>query len=298
MRRAFGDGRRDARPHRRPEAGDLRLPRRRRLRVPRGGPGGRRPRATLDVNWRSDQGLIDAYDALFGGARLGHEGIVYRHVRGRAAATRRRGSPARPSARRCASASSTATTRALEAHARRLRVSNASAREHIASDLARRPRRRCCRPSAQIEIRGDGGRPVRRERVRPGHVAVLVRTHRNAALVRDALEAAGIPAVINGAGSVFGTTPGARLAAAAGGARAPVARAPRARGGADAVPRLERAGRWRPPTRRRCEELHRRLHALGAGAAHARGRGADRDDDARRGPARARAARRRTASGA
>src|SRR3712207_5417830 len=37
-------------------------------------------RATLGVNWRSDQGLIDAYDALFGGARLGHPGIVYRRV--------------------------------------------------------------------------------------------------------------------------------------------------------------------------------------------------------------------------
>ena len=38
-------------------------------------------RATLEVNFRSDQGLIDAYDAMFGGAKLGHEGIVYRHVR-------------------------------------------------------------------------------------------------------------------------------------------------------------------------------------------------------------------------
>jgi exodeoxyribonuclease V beta subunit len=36
--------------------------------------------ATLEVNWRSDQGLIDAYDAMFGGAKLGHEGIVYRRV--------------------------------------------------------------------------------------------------------------------------------------------------------------------------------------------------------------------------
>ncbi len=34
-------------------------------------------RATLAVNWRSDQGLLDAYGALFGDARLGHEGIVY-----------------------------------------------------------------------------------------------------------------------------------------------------------------------------------------------------------------------------
>ena len=46
-----------------------------------------------------------------------------------------------------------------------------------------------------------------REPIRPGHIAVLVRTHRTAALVRDALEAVAIPAVINGAGSVFATEP-------------------------------------------------------------------------------------------
>ena len=41
--------------------------------------------------------------------------------------------------------------------------------------------------------------------MQPGHIAVLVGTNRNAALMRDALDAAGVPAVINGAGSVFGT---------------------------------------------------------------------------------------------
>ena len=34
--------------------------------------------STLDVNWRSDQGLIDAYDALFAGAQLGYADIAYR----------------------------------------------------------------------------------------------------------------------------------------------------------------------------------------------------------------------------
>ena len=34
-----------------------------------------------DVNWRSDQRLLDAYDALFAGAQLGHPGIGYRTVR-------------------------------------------------------------------------------------------------------------------------------------------------------------------------------------------------------------------------
>src|SRR3712207_3602933 len=37
--------------------------------------------ATLEINWRSDQGLLEAYDALFGNAKLGHEGIAYRSVR-------------------------------------------------------------------------------------------------------------------------------------------------------------------------------------------------------------------------
>ena len=50
---------------------------------------------------------------------------------------------------------------------------------------------------------------LRRRDVRPGDVAVLVRTNRHALLVRDALDARGIPAVINGAGSVF-ATPAAR----------------------------------------------------------------------------------------
>ena len=59
----------------------------------------------------------------------------------------------------------------------------------------------------QVEHRSEDGVTLDREQVRPGHVAVLVQTNRNAALVRDALDDAGIPAVINGAGSVFGTGP-------------------------------------------------------------------------------------------
>jgi exodeoxyribonuclease V beta subunit len=140
--------------------------------------------ATLEVNWRSDQGLIDAYDALFGGARLGHPGIVYRRVRaGDAQRPRLPGPPLRvrvvardePSVR---------TTPGGYASA-------PSAREHIATDLA-----------ADLVAQLSGGAPIA-----PGDVAVLVRTNRNAAQIRDALDAAGIPAVINGAGSVFGTRP-------------------------------------------------------------------------------------------
>ena len=45
------------------------------------------------------------------------------------------------------------------------------------------------------------------EAVQPAHIAVLVRTNRQAAMIREALEDVGVPAVINGAGSVFGTEP-------------------------------------------------------------------------------------------
>lgn len=159
-------------------------------------------RATLDVNWRSDQGLIDAYDTMFGGAKLGHEGIVYRQVRAAPAnqTPRLSGAPCDSPLRiRVAHRSepSIALTRTGCA-------SNASARTHIAGDLAA-DLVSLLSSKAQIESRSEDGAVQRSERVRPGHVAVLVRTNRNAALVREALAEVGIPAVINGAGSVFGT---------------------------------------------------------------------------------------------
>ena len=71
------------------------------------------------------------------------------------------------------------------------------AREHVARDVAA-DIVALLRSGAEID--GEG-------RIRPGHIAVLVRTNRTAARVRDALEAVDVPAVINGAGSVFGTEP-------------------------------------------------------------------------------------------
>ena len=83
---------------------------------------------------------------------------------------------------------------------------NASARAHIAADLAADLVRLLSSP-AEIERRADDGSTLERSPIRPGHVAVLVQTNRAAAQIRDALEAVDIPAVINGAGSVFGTAP-------------------------------------------------------------------------------------------
>ena len=149
--------------------------------------------ATLTTNRRSDQGLIDAYDALFGGAKLGHEGIVYREVRAAAAnaGTRLHGAPD-PAPLRIRVVPRDAVGLTNRGYARQ-----DPAREHVACDVAA-DIVGLLRSGASID--GEGS-------VRPGHIAVLVRTNRNASRVRDALEAVAVPAVINGAGSVFGTEP-------------------------------------------------------------------------------------------
>lgn len=160
-------------------------------------------RATLRTNWRSDQSLLDAYDALFGNARLGHAGIAYREVK---AAPQHRtprltGAPSDAALRirvvdRTQSSITLTPTGAAQVD---------SARSTIARDLADDVVK-LLGSGARIEGRTDDGAVVGDpETVRPGHIAVLVPSHRTAALIQDALGEAHVPAVINGAGSVFAT---------------------------------------------------------------------------------------------
>jgi exodeoxyribonuclease V beta subunit len=160
-------------------------------------------RATLRVNRRSDQSLIDAHDALFGNAKLGHPGIAYRQVRAAPAHERSRllGAPGSAALR----------VRVVDRMQPSISLTNAgyagapSARATVAKDLAADVVG-LLSSGASIEIRGDDGVTVDRVPVRPGDVAVLVQSHRNAALIQGELAAANVPAVINGAGSVFGTS--------------------------------------------------------------------------------------------
>ncbi|MDQ6778995.1 MAG: UvrD-helicase domain-containing protein [Actinomycetota bacterium] len=167
---------------------------------------GAETRPTLRVNWRSDQALIDAHDALFGEARLGHEGIAYRKVRAAPANQMPRllGAPS-PAALRVRIVdrgdASIKQTPGGFAQAR-------SAREYVAKDVAA-DIVSLLSSGAEIEVRGDDSTALGRRSVAPGHVAVLVQSHNNAGLIQAELAAAGVPAVINGAGSVFGT-PAAR----------------------------------------------------------------------------------------
>jgi exodeoxyribonuclease V beta subunit len=155
---------------------------------------------TLDVNWRSDGPLITAYDGLFGGAQLGHPGIAYRSVHAAPVNRRARlaGAP-HPAPLRIR-----VVPRAAVAVTARGYADTASAREHIARDLAA-DLVALLASEATIETRDADGQPTGQKHVQPGDVAVLVRRNADAELVRAALEDAGVPAVLNGAGSVFAT---------------------------------------------------------------------------------------------
>ena len=142
------------------------------------------------INWRSDQGLIDAYDALFGGAQLGHEGIVYRpRPRGRrqprAAAARARRSTAPLRVRvvhRDEPSSQLTPQRATRRNARGARARSPTTSPPTSSALLsstreiERPRARTA-PSA---ARARAARATSR---------CSCARNRNAALVRDALDA-------------------------------------------------------------------------------------------------------------
>ncbi|MDP9378021.1 MAG: UvrD-helicase domain-containing protein [Actinomycetota bacterium] len=148
-------------------------------------------RATLQVNWRSDQNLIDAYDALFDGAALGHPGIVYRRVKAHHPCVRLRGAPA-PEALRI---------RVADRQALGFRLTQGGcanledARTHVAADVAR----------DIVRLLHSRARLAEGGEIEPGHIAVLVRRNAFAELVQHELREAGVPAVINGACSVFAT---------------------------------------------------------------------------------------------
>ncbi|UUY03856.1 UvrD-helicase domain-containing protein [Svornostia abyssi] len=152
---------------------------------------------TLDMNWRSDQRLLDAYDLLFGNAKLGHPDIDYRSTRATPTheATRLHGAPVDAALRiRVLDRTAARTTRGGFASAQ-------PARERIAADCARDI---AALLNAEPEItRGTAGAEPRK--VKPGDIAVLVRRNQDAALVQEELGRVGVPAVIAGAGSVFGT---------------------------------------------------------------------------------------------
>lgn len=147
--------------------------------------------ATLGRNWRSDAPVLAGLAHVLGGAALGDPRIVVHPVE--AARTDRRLEGAPPVFLR------RVTRRAVGAGSAAPRVDGVRALVH--RDVAAQ----VVRTLGTARLRdGDAWRPVR-----PGDVAVLARRNADALAVRDALTGAGVPAVVSGLSSVFGT-PAAR----------------------------------------------------------------------------------------
>ena len=149
--------------------------------------------ATLGRNWRSDAPLVEGLGTLLGGAALGDPEIVVRPVDAEHQGSRLDGGAAPVRLRHVTRApfgkKGTSSPRVPEV------------RELVATDVAADVVRQL--GSTRIRDRGTW------RMLEPGDVAVLARRNADAAAVRQALADAGVPAVISGLVSVFGT-PAAR----------------------------------------------------------------------------------------
>jgi exodeoxyribonuclease V beta subunit len=145
---------------------------------------------TLGRNYRTDEGLLRALHHLYGGAALGHERILVRHVDAQHTTSRLPGQvPLRLRVLDRTEAGPLGKTGYPAMPALRAKVAR-----DVAADVVRLL-------SSKAELCVDGApRPVR-----PGDIAVLVRKHVHAPFVQTALEAAGVPCVVSTSTSVFGT---------------------------------------------------------------------------------------------
>ena len=143
---------------------------------------------TLARNWRSDSPLLTALGSVFRGAALGDERIPVRDVV--ASHDEPRLDDAGPPLRL------RVVRRSLADVSDRAKITAKVARRIVAEDVACDIVKLLDGP-ARLALKGDA------RAVSPGDIAVLVRTNDQAAMVRDTLAAAGVPAVLTGSRSVF-----------------------------------------------------------------------------------------------
>ncbi|MEJ5913279.1 UvrD-helicase domain-containing protein [Pseudokineococcus sp. 1T1Z-3] len=167
---------------------------------------------TLTVNHRTDAAVLRGLDAVLGGAALGDPRIRVRPLDARHGERRLDGAPPvrlRVVSRRDLPLGPDGTARVAGARARVV----ADVRARVV-ELLDGPVRSLAPPAGgrsapedDDDRAGDdaGGGTRTGRRLEPREVAVLVRTNQQAQLVRSALEDAGVPVVVAGRTSVFGT---------------------------------------------------------------------------------------------
>jgi exodeoxyribonuclease V beta subunit len=142
--------------------------------------------ATLGTNWRSDAPLLAAFDHVMGGAALGDQRIVVHPVAAAHAGRRVTGSA--PFRLRV-------VDRDAVTPGKDRILSVGDARPYVARDVAAD----VVAALRDGRLQESGGERA----LRPGDIAVLVHSNREAALVRDALQRSRVPVVLTGTSSVF-----------------------------------------------------------------------------------------------
>ena len=143
---------------------------------------------TLATNWRSDVGLLEAFQQLLVGAELGDDRIVVHDVGAHHQESRLVGAPASTPLRLRAVRRETFDKRPTAS------LTVGQVRPHISRDLAIDVRRLLA-SGARFD-----GKPLE-----PHHVAVICYRHADLQAAQRALHEVGVPAVIAGGGSVFAT---------------------------------------------------------------------------------------------
>ena len=160
-------------------------------------------RLGLFESWRADQPLLDGLDAYFAGAWLGGPDIAHRPLRARPGAEARRllgpGAGA-PLTVRILDRELGMVARTPSGYARK-----DSARSLLAGDVAGEAVRLLTSATTIVERDGSGADVAPPRPLVSGDLAVLVRRHRDAEMVRQALHEVGVPAVVHGGAGVLST---------------------------------------------------------------------------------------------
>ncbi|MGH3639375.1 MAG: UvrD-helicase domain-containing protein, partial [Mycobacterium sp.] len=141
---------------------------------------------TLGTNWRSDSDLVDRLQAVLRGAELGDPAIVVHDVEAHHRGSRLAGAPHDEPFRL------RVVQRETFGRSGTQNVSIADLRQHIGRDLAN-----------DIGALLASGATFDGKAVRAGDVAVIVETHKDARMCKEALDRAGIAAVYTGDSDIF-----------------------------------------------------------------------------------------------
>ena len=157
-------------------------------------------RETLGVNWRSDAALVAALGQVWDGVPLGDRRILVHPVGAHHEERSLVGPAGAPVRIRLADRAACGMPPGKNPGA-------PAARDVIARDVADDVVRQL---GADVRVRerqrsADGGDTVTERPLAPGDIAVIVQRNEDGRLVRDALRARGLPVVLTGTQSVFGT---------------------------------------------------------------------------------------------